>query len=234
MQHPLAAVGERYHGVFHGRGQRAGDLDVAREKAGKGGGVGALAEDADVVGKADHSDGPVRGPDYAVCRIRRTADAGDVRRVGDRRSLRAGNTADAVKRARNALYARAEEGHGANGGTCERRTFDAVAVTREPDDARLRARGAEDTGAESGGDGRRVLHLAIDAHPVKRDAGSAGEIDGAALDARALRIAVLLDWPLGVGRDAGKSQHAHVRRIPDGTEGLDRNVVVVGVCQEAE
>src|SRR4029077_10487237 len=25
-----------------------------------------------------------------------------------------------------------------------------------------------------------------------------------------------------------------IRRIPDGTEGLDRNVVVVGVCQEAE
>src|SRR5262249_2535098 len=38
---------------------------------------------------------------------------------------------------------------------------------------------------------------------------------------RALRIAVLLDRPLGVGRDAGKSQHAHIRGIPDGTEGLD-------------
>src|SRR5262245_56589918 len=39
MEHALAAVGERHHGVFHGRGQRASDLDVAGEKAGKGGGV---------------------------------------------------------------------------------------------------------------------------------------------------------------------------------------------------
>src|SRR5262249_5023802 len=51
---------------------------------------------------------------------------------------------------------------------------------------------------------------------------------------RALRIAVLLDRPLGVGRDAGKSQHAHIRGIPDGTEGLDRNVVIIGVGQKAE
>src|SRR5205823_9715384 len=58
MEHALAAVGERHHGVFHGRGQRAGDLDVAREKAGEGRSVGGLAEDADVVGKPDHPDGP--------------------------------------------------------------------------------------------------------------------------------------------------------------------------------
>jgi hypothetical protein len=69
---------------------------------------------------------------------------------------------------------------------------------------------------------------------VERDAGGPGEIDRAALDARALRIAVLLDRPLGVGGDAGKSQHADIRCIPDGTEGLDRNVVVVGIRQESE
>src|SRR5215471_12928107 len=79
MEHARAAVGEWHHGVLHGRRQRAGDLDVAREKAGERRRIGALAEDADVVGKADHSYGPVRCTDHAICRIRRAADAGDVR-----------------------------------------------------------------------------------------------------------------------------------------------------------
>src|SRR5439155_11278446 len=56
MEHARAAVGEWYHGVLHGRRERARDLDVAREQAGEGCRVGALAEDADVVGKADHPD----------------------------------------------------------------------------------------------------------------------------------------------------------------------------------
>jgi hypothetical protein len=87
---------------------------------------------------------------------------------------------------------------------------------------------------QTGRDRGRVLHLAVDAHPVKRDAGRAGERDGAALDARARGIAVLLDRPLGVGLDAGKSQRADIQGILDDTEGLDRNVVIIGVGQKAE
>src|SRR5207245_10035515 len=117
-------------------------------------------------------------------------------------------------RAGNALDAGAEERHRANGGARERRAFDAVAVAREPDDARLRARRAEDAGAETGRNRRLILDLAVDAHVVERDAGRAGEVDGAAPDARALRIALLLDRPLAVGRDAGKSQDAHSPAIP--------------------
>src|SRR5262245_39107617 len=162
-------------------------------------------------------------------RRRRTA-AGGVRQVAGRgRARRAGNAGTAVARAGNALHAGAEERHGANGGARERRTFDAVAVAREADDARLGARRAEDAGAKTGRDWRLILDLAVDVHVVERDAGRAGEVDRAALDARALRIAVLLDRSLGVGRDTGKSQHAHIRGIPDGTEGLDRNVVIVGL-----
>src|SRR5262245_41587192 len=58
-------------------------------------------------------DRPVRCADHAICPIRRAADAGDVRRVLDRWSLRAGNAADAVERARNAVHAGAEERRGA-------------------------------------------------------------------------------------------------------------------------
>jgi hypothetical protein len=48
------------------------------------------------------------------------------------------------------------------------------------------------------------------------------------------RIAVLLDRPLGVGLAARESQHAGHDAIPNDTEGLDRNVVVIGVGQKAE
>src|SRR5262249_13192768 len=110
----------------------------------------------------------------------------------------------------------------------------APSPSREADDARLRARHAENAGAQLARDLGLILHLPIDADPVERHAGRAGEVDRAAFDPRALRIAVLLDRPLGVGRDAGKSQHADIQGIVDGTEGLDRNIVVVGVGQKAE
>src|SRR6516164_7697526 len=135
MEHALGAIGKGHDGTLdfgrHGsvlQGQVAGDQHVAPEYPRK---VGALAVDADVVGKAEHSCGPVRCTDHASLRVRSAEHAGDGRQAGDRRRpLRAGHTPDAGvqfrrpdhagERARNALHARAEERHGTNGGTGER------------------------------------------------------------------------------------------------------------------
>src|SRR4029077_2951622 len=132
------------------------------------------------------------------------------------------------------LYAGTEERHGANGSPGERRALRAVAVAREADDARMRARRPQNASAETGGDRRRVFHLAVDAWSGERDAGDAGEFDGAALDAGMERITVLLDRPLGPGLVARESQYAGHETIANDPEGLLRNIVVVGFREEAE
>src|SRR5262245_29416981 len=78
--------------------------------------------------------------------VRTADDTGDVRGAGDGRSLHARNTPDAGERARQAVYAGAEERDCSNRGPGERRTLAPVVFLRPPDHPRRCRRRAVNSG----------------------------------------------------------------------------------------
>src|SRR5262245_64900799 len=78
--------------------------------------------------------------------LRTADDTRDVRGAGDGRSLHVGNTPDAGERARQAVYAGAEEGNCSNRASGQRGTLAPVVFPRPPDHARRCCRRAVNSG----------------------------------------------------------------------------------------